>query len=161
MPEFNDRRNPKPVFQGESPLDYSSSSWVKPKRLAMVDENAGDPPASQFGFTEQRRVERYGRNGRPLKKTRITVTAPPAAPGTVSYVDYSLHQDTLKIHYMGTRQDRTRQGLAKKAVEHLVRQHPDVRDVDFGKVMSEHSEKIRQHIEKTFPDKSVRGKKWW
>lgn len=145
--------------QGPSPLDYSSSSWVQPERLAVVNPDAGEHPKGDFGFSELRSVERYGKSGKALKKPREKIT-PGAAPGTTAFVDYSRNQHSLDIHYMKTRKDQQGQGLATHLASSLVRQHPDV-SVNWGKVMNEGMDRVRQRVEAQFPDRKFHHKRYF
>lgn len=148
--------------QGDSPLDYSDSTWVKPKRMAIADSEAGEHPKGDAYFAEMHRtVRRSPTTGRPLKKPRTEVT-PGAAPGTVSFVDYSQpHPNQLYIHYMKTRSDHTGQGLARDLVHHLIGQHPHARIVDFGKMMQPAVGHIKKQMEQAYPDRTILGKVWY
>lgn len=135
--------------QGETPLEYHT--WGKPRRMAIVDPNAGDPEPHDFGFAEQRRKIRYGANGRLLKKPREEIE-PGAAPGTVAFVDYEDKGHEVYVNYMKTRADQQGQGHATALASHLVSQHPG-KDVNWGKVMNEQMDAVRQKVESQFTDR--------
>jgi 8-oxo-dGTP diphosphatase len=150
------------VHQGESPLDYTDSTWLKPQRMAITDSEAGEHPKGDTYFAEtHRQVMRNPDTGRALKKPR-TITTPGAAPGTVAFADYTRpHPDVLYINYMKTRKDHGGQGLARDLVDHLISQHPDARHVDFGKMMHPAVGAIKDEMARRYPDRHIRGKVYY
>lgn len=148
--------------QGPSPLDYRQSAYVHPDRMAVIDPSAGGPAPAEFGFAERRtKVWTNPETGRSLKKPRELVE-PPAAPGTVAFVDYSHPRspDELHINYMRTRNDQRGQGHAARLLRHLISQH-EGGYVDFGKMMSPESHHLQKKMAEEFPEKNIRGKKYY
>lgn len=125
---------------GRSPLAYHRSGDVR--RLAVVDPAAGPAPAGDHYFAEVSHKIYTGKSGRRLKHPRVEVT-PGAADGTVAFLDYhECGPQGIYVDYMKTRQDYQRRGLARRLVDELIARYPDIKWVDFGKLMNPTAGKI-------------------
>lgn len=118
-------------YLGQSPLVYHRSGDVR--RLAVVDPAAPPPPKGDFYFADVPRNIYTGKNGRRLKKPRIEVT-PGAALGTVAFLDYHEYGSGIYVDYMKTRQDYRGRGLVRQLVDELLRVHPNITFLHFGRM---------------------------
>ena len=155
---------PQFVHQGKSPLDYASSTWIKPERFALVDPSVGEPPTKEFGFVDRnRKLYTNPETGRRWKNPR-TVVDPGAAPGTIAFVDYEppgARKHSLFINYTKTRNDFRNQGHSTRLIDELIKRHPGA-NVDFGKVMNENMAKVMDKTQALNPDREpFHYKKWW
>lgn len=138
--------------QGRSPLVYHKSNDVQ--RLALVSNSAGDPLPHDTYFAETK-GSAYGRGGRLLKRR---VRVPGAAPGVVAYLDYTDYGDGyLYVHHMKTRKDYRERGFAWYLVESLLESRPDVRVLNFGKMLHAAIGKIHDAVERRYSSLSVLG----
>ena len=127
--------------QGSSPLRYYKPGDVQ--RLALVSDSVGEPHPHDTYFAETTAAA-IGRSGRTLKRR---VVVPGAAPGTVAFLDYTDYGDGyLYLHYMKTRRDYQRRGLARRLVEALLDSRPDARTLNFGKMMHQAVGKIHDAV---------------
>lgn len=65
------------VHQGESPLDYSDSTWLKPQRMAITDSEAGEHPKGDAYFAESHRRALSASVSRGGSRQGVSLIRPP------------------------------------------------------------------------------------
>jgi GNAT superfamily N-acetyltransferase len=126
---------------GPSRLDYSPSTYLKPIRVGIIDTSlpesakAGDPY-----FTTEQSDDRL--TGKPRDG------AGTAEPHLAAFIDYSIVNGEIYIHYMSTRRDARNRGYASKLLEWVyAKAEREGLDVNWGKVFDSATglfEKYRQ-----------------
>ena len=149
----------------DSPLTYSRASGIK--RLALCDTSVEGPHARPDGkpqrdayFNPEQEWERYGRNGRRLKKPRKGQMVPGVSDNCViGFLDYHEYGDKgWYIDYMKTRGDKAGQGTASKLVDEFFKRYAKPGDmVHFGKMMRQEIGHLKDKMAEKYPDINVIG----
>lgn len=132
-----------------TPLDYGTA--INVQRIELVDPNAPPPEPFDAYFAETRRTTKYGKNGKLLKTPKVEIT-PGAGPGVVAFLDFSevAHGTDrgIYIHYMKTRRDMLRRGLAKDVLEALVQRYGKDVYYDFGRVLHDGAWRLKESLDR-------------
>lgn len=80
------------------------------------------------------------------------------APDTIAFLDWSDEGDSVYIHFMATRDDQKRKGLARKLVEHLYAASD--KDVNWGRIISDEAQELWESIKDKHPDRWNKAKLW-
>lgn len=149
------------VHQGASPLEYDRHySAQGPQRLTLRHPDAGTPNPNDRYIADTVRIERRGKNNRPLKKPR-EIPVPGAGENAAGFVDYEPYGDKgLRIHYMQTAEHLQRSGVGQQLIENLIKER-NPSSIDFGKLMNEGSAKIMQRTSELHPNIQVSGSNYY
>lgn len=130
-------------------------------RVQLVDSAAPDALRANLHFFHREIVQRYGRGGRPLKRPKKVIDDPGADPGVVAFADYNRYGTTLSISLVIVRQDYRGKGLAKRLVNELYGGYPDVKVVQWGRVLNPTAWGLLEYAKEKYPEKTTVGKKFF
>lgn len=117
-----------PVVEEDSPLEYKHS--YKVLRFAAYDAEA--PPTKQAYYKDH--------------------------PGLLSFIDWHRGPYGVEIDYLNTRTDFTGLGLASILVEMFYEKNANEPEINWGRIVNDHAEKIFRKMNKKFKTPRTRGK---
>lgn len=127
----------------DSPLDYPHG---RATRLSLIDPSAPPPAPNEPYFADVVRTSKYSAKGKLLAKPRVVEKIPGSAPGTVAWIDYTVHPGVVFIHYMRTRSDQVKRGLQGKLVDRLVELYGPSVDYNFGSIHHEGAWRLLERL---------------
>ncbi len=145
---------PIQIYEEPSPLIYDRSPVVH--RFAIFDPELVNVPFERGDsyFAETSRNEYYGKNGRRLKKPRVTVT-PGSRPGTIAWIDWHpWGGDWIYIDFIKVRADQRGGRFGSRVVEEFYR-HVVPRGyhgVHWGKVLNPYAWQLKARMQTEHPE---------
>ena len=148
---------------GGSPLVYFGWKHHGKQRLVVIDE---DEPDAAPGTEMYKRKEVWRtwsqRTGKRLKKPVLDEVIEGAPPHTMAFLDwhYTGSRDPegptdLYIDYLHVRGDMRGKGHARRLIQALIDRHPNLRILDFGKMMRKEIGHLKDYFAEKYKDRII------